>query len=318
MIHRILKESGFTDGYLLPLDAYEDWTRRRSAGVFHPNAAFIADDAGQDMPWANAWVLCLLVYPPNGVDAPVSSNYITANTLYHMTRAFVDRLNAAGIRSARVDVPIRTLAAQAGVGAVLKNAQLAIPPYGTRVSLQAVYVYAGDSPVFDSPPVFASPCVHCHACQKACPSGAIDDGGYHWQRCVRAYMDDPEAPAWAMEKTCQLMGCELCQNVCPVNAGLPVVPLSEPTRAAFALERLLGGDCAAARALVGKNISANKLMRQAALVAGTTGRSDLLPQLSALAETGRADVARAASFAITLLRAGENACTMDASHQTGS
>lgn len=318
MIRRILNESGFSGGYLLPLGSYQEWTRRRSAGVFHPNTAFITDDAQKDLPWANAWVLCLLAYPPNGADAPVSSNYITANTLYHLTRAFVDRLNAAGVRAARADVPIRTLAAQAGVGAVLKNAQLAIPPYGTRVSLQAVYVDAGTAPVFDVPPIFTAPCAGCHACEKACPSGAIDENGYHWRRCVRAYMDDPEAPAWAMEKTCQLMGCEICQNVCPVNAGLSIMPLSETVRAAFAPERLLDGDCSAARALVGKNISAYKLMRQAALVAGTTGRRDLLPRLSALAETGPADVARAASFAITLLRAGENTCTMDASHRTGS
>ncbi len=319
MIRELLQQAGFTGSFLLPLKPYTDWVRRRKAGVFHPNTGYITDDALRDYPWANAWALCFLAYPPNGVDAPVSSSYIPSNALYHLTRRLEETCREHGVRAVCADVPIRTMAAQAGVGVILKNAQLAIPPYGSRVSLQALLVDAGEAPVFDTPPRALHSCEGCDLCMRACPTGAIGEDGFHWRQCMRAYMDDVAAmPLWAKKNVRQLLGCEICQNACPVNAHLRVEPLPREQADALRLERLLADDTAEARRLVGKNITRRRFLSQAALIAANTGRADVLPLLAGLSEDADAQVRMQAIDAISCLQGEGKPCTMDASHQAGS
>lgn len=319
MIRGLLEQAGFTGSFLLPIKPYTEWVRRRQAGVFHPNTGFLTDDIRVAYPWANAWALCFLAYAPNGCDAPVSSNYIVANTLYHLTERFVKTCTEHGVRAERADVPIRTMAAAAGVGTVLKNAQMCIPPYGSRVSLQAVVLDAGEAPVFDVPQKIENTCKNCNVCENVCPTGAIDGDGFHWQKCARAYMDSAaDMPAWARDAVTQLLGCEKCQNACPQNAHLAVQPLSIEDADALDLSRLLSGDVKPAKQILGRNMSRRKLLTQAAIVAGNTGRLDLLPLLGRLCADADEMVARCAEDAISRLQDAAKACTMGASHQTGS
>ena len=101
---------------------------------------------------------------------------------------------------------------------------------------------------------------------------------------------------WVMDAMATMLGCELCQNVCPYNRLiLPQGELPE----AFALERLLGGDDKPALALVGVNLKKNgRLQQHACVMAAKLGRKDLLPLIRELADDPREAVRAAARYAL--------------------
>ena len=69
-------------------------------------------------------------------------------------------------------------------------------------------------------------CGNCRACLAACPTGAVDDDRVllHAERCLTRFSENPgEWPAWIPESSHHcLVGCLLCQRVCPANPELPL------------------------------------------------------------------------------------------------
>ena len=83
-----------------------------------------------------------------------------------------------------------------------------------------------------------------------------------------------------MEKLTCLLGCEVCQNVCPLNHFMQPRPMTEAETEAFALDRLIAGDLKPALSILGKNMKkGGKLTAQAAVLAANQNRTDLLPLL---------------------------------------
>ena len=92
-------------------------------------------------------------------------------------------------------------------------------------------------------------------------------------------------PEWVMERMTCLLGCEVCQNACPLNHFIQPRPMTEAEEEAFDLEKLLSGEMKPALALIGKNMKkGGKLTAQAAVLAANQKRTDLLPLLKAQAE----------------------------------
>ncbi|MDO4573404.1 MAG: 4Fe-4S double cluster binding domain-containing protein, partial [Clostridia bacterium] len=142
-------------------------------------------------------------------------------------------------------------------------------------------------------------CADCGRCQRACPAEAIDETGYHFQKCLRAHMGKERMPDWVMEKMRSMLGCDICQQVCPCNAGLECVPAMPE---AFSLERLLKNDIREALELVGFNQkSGGRLLAHAAVLAANLNRYDLLPLLEPLCSDPREAVRAAAEYAISRL-----------------
>ena len=89
-------------------------------------------------------------------------------------------------------------------------------------------------------------------------------------------------PEWVMEKLTCLLGCEVCQDVCPLNHFIRPRPVTETEKSAFDLKKLIAGDLKPALALIGKNMKkGGKLTAQAAVLAANQKRTDLLPLLEA-------------------------------------
>ncbi|UCC11634.1 MAG: 4Fe-4S binding protein [candidate division WOR-3 bacterium] len=74
-------------------------------------------------------------------------------------------------------------------------------------------------------------CHECTLCQRACPTGAIPDDRFllRAERCIAFHNEhERDFPDWLRpEWHNALVGCMLCQKVCPVNK--PVVDWIEDT-----------------------------------------------------------------------------------------
>ncbi len=288
---------------------HEEWTRRRASGAFAPQTDWIEGDAAAAWPWANGLLLLLWPYAPLAPDAILSGYYPASHQSYLAMRSLRETLGAEGVRTERAAVPVKTILVDWGIGTRLDSDLIFVPGFGTRFVIQALMVSLPREDLEYTPrgAPFAA-CIHCKRCQMACPGGAIGAGprGYDWHRCLRAYEEGPDMPEWVMERMTTLLGCEVCQNACPLNHFMTPRPMSEAEGEAFDLHRLLSGDQKPALALIGKNMKkGGKLIAQAAVLAANQRRADLLPLMEAQAEKADGPLKDTLNWAISHLKNSE-------------
>ena len=97
-----------------------------------------------------------------------------------------------------------------------------------------------------------------------------------------------------------ILGCELCQKICPYNAGIE--PIDEMPDV-FRLEELLKGNVKPALEIVGKNLNKQgRIIQHACVVAAKQNRTDLIPLIEPLLSDPREGVRVAAEYALNRLR----------------
>src|SRR5438094_7153367 len=117
----------------------------------------------------------------------------------------------------------RAAAARAGLGWLGKNTNLLVPGAGSYVLLAEIVTSAALQP--DQP--LKKSCGSCDACLRICPTGAlVGPGVLDNRRCISFWTIEhrgvipheirPLIGDW-------IFGCDLCQEVCPVNAR-PAAP----------------------------------------------------------------------------------------------
>lgn len=137
--------------------------------------------------------------------------------------AFIDESSglAAGSSLAYADTGAlneRALAAQAGLGWVGKNAMLIHPEEGSWMWLGEVLTSVRLQPDLPLP----DRCGTCTKCMDACPTSAIIPGkrAVDSQRCIAFLTIEQRgeiAPALQAPIGDWLLGCDICQEVCPWN-----------------------------------------------------------------------------------------------------
>lgn len=128
--------------------------------------------------------------------------------------------------SARVSVdssPVvdRAVAARAGLGWYGKNTNILTPELGSWVLLGAMLV---DVELPPTPPSRKS-CGACTRCMTACPTGAlIAPGTLDSRRCISYLTIELRGPIPVELRPLMggwIFGCDICQQVCPVNRAAP-------------------------------------------------------------------------------------------------
>src|ERR1700730_10287967 len=120
----------------------------------------------------------------------------------------------------------RAAAARAGIGWLGKNTNLLIPGIGSNVLLAEIVTSAP----LDTDAPLKKNCGACDACMRVCPTGAlVAPGVLDNRRCISFWTIEhrgvipldvrPLIGDW-------IFGCDLCQEVCPVNVR-PAAP--DPT-----------------------------------------------------------------------------------------
>ena len=298
-IQREAKTYGFAACYVFSTEPFTRYAERLENGALHSAAFELTIDPGITAPWANAILALVYPYRPFADDIPVSGNYPSSNAAYHASGRLMRRLRDLGIQAERAEVPMRELLTRNGVGVSLKNGLTNIPRYGTRYSARALFANLPEPEYTRVLTPEPSRCSACRACERICPSAAIDADGYHFRRCARAYMGGDPMEVWVMDAMSCILGCELCQKVCPYNAGIePVNEMPE----AFRLEMILSGNVKPALEIVGKNLNKQgRIIQHACVIAAHTGRADLIPLIEPWREDKREAVRVAADYALRKL-----------------
>ena len=275
-------------------------------------------------------VICLAVsYAPAApwpTERPFVARYARGRDYHKFLKKWCRHLcrrleRAAGPFASRIFVdagPIaeRSLAVAAGLGFIGRNGCLVVPGLGSYVVLCEILT---DLPLLSDAPA-PGDCGDCHACQTACPTGALDRHGLVDCRLCLSFQTIENRgaidPALWPAMSDRLFGCDSCQQCCPHNQDLP--PGAEGLRGDpdsfpdLAPAAVLGwseeqwGRATAARAL--RRAKKDMLVRNAAIVAGNRRDASCRAVLDCLAEMSEDTPVRAAArWAREQLGSGGNA-----------
>ena len=228
--------------------------------------------------------------------------------VYHAAKQLEERLISAGVYAkANVSYPAKRAAVRAGLGLIGKSSLLITPKYGTRV---VIILMATDIPIetVSHPEELAASCAACGRCIKACPSGALSEGGMeHPERCMRNYMmEGIVVPDDLRSKMgMRLIGCDICQRVCPMQPKME----TQHSEALFLADFVTEDTATFAESVtrlsqrIGKNAARPQRIRaQAAILAGNSGNPAFLPVLDVWAQSSFDAVAQHARWAAERIR----------------
>ena len=202
----------------------------------------------------------------------------------------------------------KPLAEAAGLGWQGKHTNLVSRTDGSWLFLGAIYTTLEIEP---SPAAHAVHCGSCTACLDACPTNAFPAPfRLDARRCISYLTIEHKGPIpneFREAMGNRIYGCDDCLAVCPWNrfadaarankAFLPRAELAAP-----ALSDMLALDDASFRQVFAgspiKRIGRNRMVRNAAIAAGNSGRGELAPALEMLVNDEDAVVAEAASWAL--------------------
>ncbi|HEX9932131.1 MAG TPA: tRNA epoxyqueuosine(34) reductase QueG [Allosphingosinicella sp.] len=206
----------------------------------------------------------------------------------------------------------KPLAEAAGVGWQGKHTNLVSRRDGSWLFLGAIYTTLELEPSAAPHKVH---CGSCSACLDACPTGAFPAPfRLDARRCISYLTIEHKGPIPDEFREAignRIYGCDDCLAVCPWNrfadaarankAFLPRAELAAPR-----LADLLALDDAAFRKVFAgspiKRIGRGRMVRNAAIAAGNSGRAELVPVLERLTRDEDAVVAEAATWALSRLR----------------
>ena len=161
---------------------------------------------------------------PRGIQSVACASRDYHAVLREKLEALANRLGLGFNHKIQVDTgPLveREIARRAGLGSYGLSHQLISPVLGSCFNIGLLMLGIEIAPDRPSPPKYA-PCEGCGACIEYCPGKALArDGLLDWRRCV-SYITQARGeltPEDAARMGIHVYGCDICQQVCPANAG---------------------------------------------------------------------------------------------------
>ena len=169
---------------------------------------------------------------------PPTYSYATDRKIENLLRRILD---PAGLHIKKAMIPWKLLAVRSGMARYGNNNITYIEGLGSFYRLVAFFSDLPCSEDCWQELSFLNECTNCEACTKACPGGAIGAGRFllHAERCITFHNErQGEFPAWLnpSRHNC-LVGCMICQKVCPVDKNFRKWIVAGPT---FSVEETAG------------------------------------------------------------------------------
>lgn len=121
----------------------------------------------------------------------------------------------------------RFLAFRAGLGFFGKNNMLINEKYGSYFAIGYILTDAEIEPDKE----LNKKCMGCCECIKNCPTNAIkEDFGFDYTKCLSFITQAKELSCEQKEllkKSDKIIGCDICQSVCPHNLTAQITPIDE-------------------------------------------------------------------------------------------
>lgn len=264
----------------------------------------VLDGAECGCPEVGSVLLAMMPYQaeqePYAADGWIHPYYYTSQRAYRLADDYAKAHAADGV-TWREDILLKPIFARLPGFSQGRNTLSYTAEYGSRFHVQILTLNEAIPPTLhleDQP--HALHCGDCRKCEMACPTGALEGGVFHRERCLRNWQVSgqiyPEAVRTRMGN--RLIGCDECQRCCPHNAA----PAGETMPIPVTLEEILDHPKQAAielRKYIGATITMfNRVLGGACIVAGCTDRRDLLPRLLELSESPSEAVATHARWAV--------------------
>ena len=226
-------------------------------------------------------VILARAYVPGG--KLVDAFYPASNAAYHAARAMASALEKRfDVQTWHLNsVRLKPLCARHAAFGRGMNTLNYLPEMGSRFCMEllglALPVTCSKMPAY---PAGELACGTCRRCMQACPTGAITESGFEKERCIRFYMLSGKPMPKEMRPFIGtaakgIVGCDICQRVCPANRMVEEKGQEEER---FTLAELL--DCSPETMrefadLYGKNYAIrNRILAQAVLAAANMGNKE--------------------------------------------
>lgn len=124
-------------------------------------------------------------------------------------------------------IPEVRAAVMSGIGVRGKNSLLITKEYGSFVFLGEIITTLKLEPT----PEAVTTCIGCNRCVEACPGKTILESGIIKEKCLsditqrKGELDETQIKM--ITDSCSAWGCDICQDVCPMNKGVSVTQIEE-------------------------------------------------------------------------------------------
>jgi len=129
-------------------------------------------------------------------------------------------------------LPEKRAALLSGLGVIGQNALFIHPRWGSWVFLGCIVTTMHNAKCtvrkYGGNLTGTIKCSHCGKCEAACPTKAISGGKVDKGKCLSFLSQRKDANREVLARLSGVLwGCDICQEVCPMNAGVPAEPLEE-------------------------------------------------------------------------------------------
>jgi len=173
----------------------------------------------------NNKVVILFAYPYKRYnDITIDAYYVTSYSGYKLAKKMIEDFDSAGV-TAEIgrDLHLQQLALESGLAYMRRRNGLTYhKEYGSGFYIGAVIVNCVSmTDSFVHNPVVTIPACpsNCILCANACPNNAIGEDGVCYDKCLRHLANAPKSMTKTQIKMLngRVLGCDICQRVCPFN-----------------------------------------------------------------------------------------------------